>query len=160
MTLNSPYRLLAKIEFHALKRKQFVILRNSSVVIRMKLLLHFYYLFKKASHFLIWLTWIFTLYPLFPVSHLWKGKKIGVKNGHFLPDFSLDFSPKTTISCGLTPLFSFQATIPHHYYHLDICWVDDNDAHRAELILGRKPYNCLYASFWSTWCSNSNKYLS
>ena len=124
MTLNSPYRQLAKIEFHALKRKQFVILRNSSVVIRMKLLLHFYYLFKKASHFLIWLTWIFTPYPLFPVSHLWKGQKIGVKNVHFLADFFLDFLSIDTISCGTTPPFPLLTTIPHHYYRLDVARVD------------------------------------
>nr|DAJ51783.1 MAG TPA: Serine endopeptidase inhibitor [Caudoviricetes sp.] len=42
------------------------------------------------------------------------------QNRPFFARFFPGFLPKTTISCGLTSLFSFQTTIPHHYYRLDM----------------------------------------
>ena len=60
---------------------------------------------KKASQFFVGWPWIFPIYHSNTFLHLWKGLKIGAKNGHFLPCFLLDFCPKTTISCGLNLYF-------------------------------------------------------
>ena len=59
----------------------------------------------KDSQFFVGWTWIFPIYHWNTFLHLWKGLKIGAKNGHFLPCFLLDFRSKTTISCGLNLYF-------------------------------------------------------